>query len=112
MTELLHPEATDKVLEIGTGSGYQAAVLAEIVEQVYSIEIVGQLGKEAVERLEELRYNNIHVKVGDGYAGWPEFAPYDAIIVTAAADSIPPLLVEQLKDGGRMALPVGGRYQT
>lgn len=112
MTELLHPKATDKVLEIGTGSGYQAAVLAEMVDQVYTVEIVEPLGKEAAERLEELHYDNIHVKIGDGYEGWTEFAPYDAIIVTAAADSIPPLLVEQLKDGGRMVLPVGGRYQT
>ena len=95
MTEVVHPSPGDKVLEVGTGSGYQAAVLAEIVEEVYSIEIIPELGHEAKERLEDMGYKNIEVRVGDGYLGWPEHAPFDAIIVTAAAEQIPPPLIEQ-----------------
>ncbi len=107
MTNLLLLEPTDKVLEIGTGSGYQAAVLAELVDHVYTIELVEALGKQAGDLLKDLKYDNINVKIGDGYAGWEEFAPYDAIIVTAAADSIPQPLIDQLKVGGRMIIPVG-----
>lgn len=111
MTEALHLEPADKVFEVGTGSGYQAAVLAEIVDQVYTIEILEPLAESAEERLAELGYENVHVKYGDGYQGWPEFAPFDAIIVTAAPDQIPQKLIEQLKVGGRMVLPVGTFYQ-
>ena len=107
MTRIVKPKAGQTVLEIGTGSGYQAAVLAEIVKQVYTIEIIEPLGKEAAERLKNLNYKNIEVKIGDGYAGWKEHAPFDAIIVTAAAPYIPAPLKEQLKDGGRMIIPVG-----
>ena len=107
MTSMVKPQAGQTVLEIGTGSGYQAAVLAEIVKQVYTIEIVAPLGKEAAERLKNLTYKNIEVKIGDGYAGWKEHAPFDAIVVTAAAPYVPVPLKEQLKDGGRMIIPVG-----
>lgn len=107
MTEQLHPQPTDKILEIGTGSGYQAAVLAELVKDVYTIEIVEPLAKEASARLARLDYNNAHVKIGDGYQGWPEVAPFDSIIVTCAPDKVPPLLAQQLKEGGRMIIPVG-----
>jgi protein-L-isoaspartate(D-aspartate) O-methyltransferase len=107
-TDLLSPKSTDVVLEVGTGSGYQAAVLGEIVARVYSIEIVASLGNEARKRLEALGYGNIEVRIGDGYKGWPEKAPFDAIVVTAAAPSVPQALVEQLKTGGRMVIPVGG----
>jgi len=110
MTELIRPESSFKVLEIGTGSGYQAAVLAEIVDEVYTIEFVDALAQQAAERLEKMQYNKVHVKSGNGYDGWAEHAPYDAIVVTAAADSVPPSLVEQLKVGGRMIIPVGGRF--
>ncbi len=106
MTELIRPKPSFKVLEIGTGSGYQAAVLAEIVDQVYSIELVDELARQADSLLKKLDYDNVHVKSGDGYAGWAEHAPYDAIVVTAAADSVPPPLLEQLKAGGRMIIPV------
>jgi protein-L-isoaspartate(D-aspartate) O-methyltransferase len=106
---LLRPE--DKVLEIGTGSGYQAAVLAEIVEKVYSIEILPPLAEEAEARLKDLGYENIFIRCGDGYQGWPEEAPFDAIIVTAAPEHIPEALVAQLKIGGRMIVPVGSVYQ-
>jgi len=111
MTSLLEPEPDDVVLEIGTGSGYQAAVLAELVKQVYSIEIVRPLGEEAAERLKDLGYANVEVKIGDGYQGWSEHAPFDKIIVTAAPDHIPQPLVEQLKDGGKMVIPVGDYHQ-
>lgn len=107
MTEMLKLRGGDKVLEIGTGSGYQAAVLAEIADTVYTIEILEPLAHTAEKTLKRLGYENIFVKVGDGYQGWPEHAPFDAIIVTAAPGHIPPPLVEQLKVGGRMVIPVG-----
>jgi len=107
MTDLLKPESDYKVLEIGTGSGYQAAVLAEIVQEVFTIEIVGELGEQSKNRLHEMGYENIEVRIGDGYHGWAEEAPFDAIIVTAAAETIPRPLINQLKDGGRMIIPVG-----
>ena len=106
--DLLSPKSSDVVLEVGTGSGYQAAVLAEIASRVYSIELIESLGKTAAKRLEQLGYGNIEVKIGDGYAGWPEKAPFDGIVVTAAAPFVPKALVEQLKVGGRMVIPVGG----
>ena len=111
MSQALQLQKNDKVLEIGTGSGYQAAVLAEIVEQVYTIEIVPALARKARQRLAEMRYDNVDVRLGDGYLGWPEQAPFDAIIVTAAPDHIPPALVEQLRDGGRLVLPLGDKNQ-
>jgi protein-L-isoaspartate(D-aspartate) O-methyltransferase len=106
-TELIAPHAGQRVLEIGTGSGYQAAVLAEIVSQVYSMELIPDLGREAAAKLRALGYANVEVRIGDGYAGWPEQAPFDAIVVTAAAPQVPPALLEQLKPGGRMVIPVG-----
>jgi len=111
MTEALELKGGEKVLEVGTGSGYQAAVLAEIAKEVYSIEIIESLALSADERLKRLRYRNIQVRHGDGYQGWPEHAPFDAIIVTAAADHIPQPLVDQLKVGGRMVIPLGEWYQ-
>lgn len=108
MTEYLEPEPSMKVLEIGTGSGYQAAILAEIVNEVYTIEIIETLGKRAKELLAGLGYDNVHVKIGDGYEGWAEHAPYDAIIVTCAPNDIPEPLKDQLAEGGRMIIPVGG----
>jgi protein-L-isoaspartate(D-aspartate) O-methyltransferase len=111
MTEELHVEPGDRVLEIGTGSGYQAAVLAQIVDTVYSIEIIQELVDKAQKTISNLNYNNIIIKQGDGYLGWPEEAPFDAIIVTAAPPTIPPPLLEQLKVGGRMILPVGKYVQ-
>ena len=107
MTEQLDPKPTDRVLEIGTGSGYQAAVLAGLVEKVYTIEIVKELAERAKVDLQRLGHTNVHVKAGDGYKGWPEAAPFDAVIVTCAPDAVPPALVEQLKEGGRMIIPVG-----
>ena len=106
MTEAVRLGKENKVLEIGTGSGYQSAILGEIAQQVYTIEIVAPLAESAKERLERLGYTNIHVKHGDGYEGWEEYSPYDAIIVTAAPQNIPQKLVEQLKIGGRMVIPV------
>jgi len=111
MTELLEPSAGDKILEIGTGSGYQAAVLAEIVEQVYTIEIVEALAAEARQTLEKLRYTNIEIRSGDGYVGWPEHAPFDGIIVTAAPPEVPGALLDQLKVGAHLVIPVGRAYQ-
>lgn len=111
MTQLLKPKKTDAVLEIGTGSGYQAAVLAELTREVYTIEIIDTLGKRAEKLLEELGYKNIHCRIGDGYKGWPEKAPFDKIIVTAAPDHVPQPLVDQLKNGGVMVIPVGKFHQ-
>ena len=105
--DLLNLKADDVVLEVGTGSGYQAAVIAEIVRQVYSIELIESLGKAAAGRLAEMGYRNIEVRIGDGYSGWPEKAPFDAIVVTAAAPHVPAALVAQLKTGGRMVIPLG-----
>ncbi len=107
MTEKLDPRPTDRVLEIGTGSGYQAAVLAELVAEVYTIEIVERLAQRARADLQRLGYTNVLVRAGDGYQGWPEAAPFDAIIVTCAPDKVPQPLTEQLKDGGRLIIPLG-----
>ncbi len=112
MTEKIKPEPGFKVLEIGTGSGYQAAVLAEIVSQVYTIEIVDELAASSSERLKSLQYRNVHVKRADGYYGWKEYAPFDAIVVTASADFVPPPLIDQLKEGGKMVIPVGSPFQV
>ncbi len=112
MTELLDLEPTHRVLEIGTGSGYQAAVLSLLARDVYTVEFVKALGTEAETRLASLGCANVHVRVGDGYAGWPEEAPFDAIMVTAAPEFVPKALVDQLKDGGRMAIPVGSFFQV
>jgi len=112
MTDLLEPDENDVVLEVGTGSGYQAAVLAELVDHVYSIEIIEPLATSAGERLKHLGYDNVTTKLGDGYYGWDEHGPFDSIIVTAAASHVPPPLIEQLRPGGRMVIPVGGRFMT
>jgi protein-L-isoaspartate(D-aspartate) O-methyltransferase len=112
MSDLIKPQADDRVLEIGTGSGYQAAMLAELTGQVYSMEIIEALGKQAAERLSQLGYDNVTTHIGDGYYGWEEHAPFDAIVVTAAASHVPPPLVAQLKPGGRMIIPVGSRFLT
>ena len=110
MTEQLRLQPGDRVLEIGTGSGYQAAILAELVSEIYSVEIVEPLARAAEATLQRLSYKNVHVKVGDGYKGWPAAAPFDAIIVTCAPDKVPQPLIDQLKDGGRMVIPVGERF--
>ncbi len=111
MTEQLDPQPTDKVLEIGTGSGYQAAVLSVLVKEVYSIEIKESLGKHAEQTLKHLGYTNVHTKIGDGYLGWPDQAPFDKIIVTCSPEKVPQPLIDQLKDGGRLIVPVGERYE-
>jgi protein-L-isoaspartate(D-aspartate) O-methyltransferase len=107
MTELVQPEPDDRILEIGTGSGYQAAVAAELVSEVYSIEIVPELARSAADRLERLEVSNVVVRAGDGYLGWPEQGPFDGILVTAGAEHIPEPLIEQLRPGARMVIPVG-----
>jgi protein-L-isoaspartate(D-aspartate) O-methyltransferase len=111
MTEAIDPQPTDKVLEIGTGSGYQAAVLSKLVRDVYTIEIVEPLGHRATKDLKRLKYANVHVKIGDGFLGWPEHAPFDKIIVTCSPEKVPQPLVNQLREGGRMIIPVGERYR-
>ena len=110
MTDLLKPKKTDRVLEVGTGSGYQAAILAELVDSVYSIEIVKELGEQAAENLKKTGYNTVFTRTGDGYYGWETEAPFDGIVVTAVASHIPPPLLKQLKPGGRMIIPVGGQF--
>ena len=112
MTELMQVKDSDRVLEIGTGSGYQAAILGEIAKSVYSIEIIRPLGEQAAKRLKSLGYDNVHVRIGDGYYGWPEVSPFDAIIVTAAASHVPPALLKQLKPGGRILIPLGMHFMT
>ena len=112
MTDLLQPQPGQRVLEIGTGSGYQAAILSQLVAEVYSIEIIEELGKSTTQLLTRLDYDNIKTRIADGYDGWPQHAPFDSIIVTAAISHIPPPLVKQLKNGGRMVIPVGTRFQT
>ena len=106
------PAANQRVLEVGTGSGYQAAVLAEIIDSVYTIEIIKELAAEARSRLTKLGYQNVKVRNADGYYGWKEFAPFDAIVVTAASEHIPPPLIEQLKEGGKMIIPVGSPFMV
>ncbi len=112
MTRVIAPEKGHRVLEIGTGSGYQAAVLAQIVEQVYSVEIIAPLAEQAKKLMADLAYDNVKIRHGDGYFGWEEFAPFDAIVVTAAAAYVPPPLIAQLKPGGRMVIPVGSPFMT
>lgn len=111
MTESLETKPTDKVLEIGTGSGYQAAILSPLVKDVYSIEIKEVLGRKAARTLQRLGYDNVHTKVGDGFLGWPQYAPFDKIIVTCSPENVPQPLIDQLREGGRMVIPVGERYQ-
>lgn len=111
MTEMIAPERHHKILEIGTGSGYQAAILAQLAGHVYTIEIVEPLGQEAEQRLKRMGYRNVSVRIGDGYQGWPEEAPFDRIIITAAPPELPQSLVQQLKNGGRLVAPVGREWQ-
>jgi protein-L-isoaspartate(D-aspartate) O-methyltransferase len=110
MTEVLDPKPTDRVYEVGTGSGYQSAILSRLVKEVYSIEIKRPLGERAASVHKSLGYTNIHTRIGDGYVGWPEAAPFDAIIVTCAPQKIPQPLIDQLKEGGRMVIPLGDRF--
>ena len=112
MTDLLELKQDDKVLEVGTGSGYQAAILAELTDEIYTIEIIEKLAESGAAVLKQQNYGNVQTRVGDGYYGWREEAPFDAIVVTAAADHIPPPLVRQLKPGGRMVIPVGSRFMV
>ena len=112
MTELINPKPDFKVLEIGTGSGYQAAILAKIVDQVYTIEIVTELGENVAKRFESMQISNVKSKIDDGYYGWEEYSPFDAIVVTAASEHIPPPLIQQLKPGGKMIIPVGSPMQV
>lgn len=110
MTEALDPKPTDTIFEVGTGSGYQASILSRLVKDVYSVEIHKELGERAAKVIKSVGYTNVHTKVGDGYAGWPEHAPFDAIIVTCAPEKVPPPLFEQLKEGGKLVIPIGDRY--
>ena len=110
MTETLDPRPTDKVYEVGTGSGYQASILGQLVKDVYSVEIHEELGKRAAGVIKQLGYKNVHTRIGDGYEGWPEAAPFDKVIVTCAPEKVPQPLVDQLKEGGRMVIPLGTRY--
>ena len=112
MTDLLIPQPEHRVLEVGTGSGYQAAILSRLVQQVYTIEIIEALGKRAKRDLTKLGYDNIQTRIGDGYYGWKQHAPFDGIVVTAAASHVPPPLIQQLKKGGRMIIPVGSSFLT
>ncbi|MCA9024595.1 MAG: protein-L-isoaspartate(D-aspartate) O-methyltransferase [Planctomycetaceae bacterium] len=111
MTQTLDPQPEDKVLEIGTGSGYQAAILSGLVKDIYTIEIVEPLGRQAASKLKRLGYDNVHTKIGDGYLGWPEHTPFDKIVVTCSPESVPQPLIDQLAEGGRMIIPLGERYQ-